>query len=470
VEAVKRGYSSVAAIPLNTAEGAVLGVLAMYSEEVDAFDDNEMKLLGDLANDLAYGIRALRGRAERLKMAAQLQQADRMVAVGTLAAGVAHEINNPLAYVVAALGFLDEELSVLARELPPGRLREARESLSDAHDGAGRVTTIVRDLKTFSRADEERSGPVDLHRVIDSSINLASNAFKHRAQLVKDYGRIPQVLGNEARLGQVFLNLLINSAQAFREGSMERNEIRVTTRTDDAGRAIVEVGDTGIGMTREVARHVFDPFFTTKPVGVGTGLGLFICRNIVAAAGGEISIDSEPGRGTVLRVALPPAPAGALVATPGPAVSDDAPRRRGWILVVDDEPAIGTAVQRALQAEHDVVVMTTAREARERIASGERFDAIVCDLMMPLMTGMDLHRELTTLAPDQAERMVFLTGGAFTTSARQFLESCRNGLLEKPVTSNDLRALVRALIATPEAGAAERLAQPDARIASSLRA
>jgi CheY-like chemotaxis protein len=327
-----------------------------------------------------------------------------------------------------------------------GRLGEVRQALSDARDGARRVTTIVRDLKTFSRADEERSGPLDLHPVLESSVQMAFTELKHRARVVKAFGPVPPVAANEARLGQVFLNLLINAAQAIPAGRVEENEIHVSTRTDASGRAVVEVRDTGTGMPPEVARHAFDPFFTTKPVGVGTGLGLFICRNIVAALGGEIAAETL-ARGTLFRVVLPPAqPPAAEPPRSAPGASGGGRGRRGRILVVDDEAAVGSALRRLLQAEHEVTVTTCARDARDRLSRGERFDAILCDVMMPAMSGIELHAEIEAIAPEQADRVVLLTGGAFTAAAREFLERWPHRRLDKPVDVDELRAAVRALV------------------------
>ena len=308
---------------------------------------------------------------------------------------------------------------------------------------------VVRDLKTFSRADEERRVQVELRPVIESSINMVFNEIKYRARLVKDYGKTPPVLANEARLGQVCLNLLVNAAQAIPEGRIDENEIRVSTKTDDLGRAVVEVRDSGPGIPPDVLKQVFDPFFTTKPTGVGTGLGLSICHNIVTGLGGEIIVESQLDEGTVFRVVLPAAPppaegdAGTEPALMTPSVAH---RPRGRVLVVDDEPAICAALKRVLAPEHEVVALTSALEARSRIARGEHFDVILCDLMMPKMTGMDLHAEFTVLAPDQAERMVFVTGGAFTEKARRFLGTVPNIRLEKPFDTAGLRALIRGLV------------------------
>ncbi|WP_240358192.1 ATP-binding protein [Myxococcus vastator] len=241
---------------------------------------------------------------DRKAMQAQLVVSDRLAAVGTLAAGVAHEINNPLAFVLSNLSFLAGELHALARELPSGRMGELEEVLREATDGAHRVRQIVRDLRTFSRGDDEVATAVNVQAVLESAITLARSELKQRAQLVRDYREVPLVEGNEGRFGQVFLNLLINAAQAIPLGRSEQHEVRLTLRK--AGdRVVIEVRDTGVGMPPEVRARIFDPFFTTKPVGEGTGLGLSICHGIVTGFGGDISVESEEGRGSTFRVSLP---------------------------------------------------------------------------------------------------------------------------------------------------------------------
>ncbi|HEX9290581.1 MAG TPA: cache domain-containing protein [Anaeromyxobacteraceae bacterium] len=441
--AARHGYTSVVAFPL-AAEGATLGALAIYAVEADGFDRDEMKLLAELADDLAFGMVALRGRDERTRMTEQLVQADRLVAMGTLAAGVAHEINNPLAYVVAGLDFTTQAVAQVSGELEPGRLDEVDQVLSEMREGCRRIRQAVQDLKTFSRGDEESREALAVGDLLDSSINMALNEIRHRARVVKRYGPTPLVHGNASRLGQVFLNLIINAAQAIPEGAADANEIRLATRTDPAGRAVVEVRDTGAGIAPEDLRRIFDPFFTTKPVGVGTGLGLAICRNIVASMGGEISVETELGKGSAFRVSLPPAPR----ADAGPEVEAAPERaaRRGRILAVDDEPLVGVAVRRALAAEHDVVTETTARAALDRLRAGERFDVILCDLMMPEKSGMELYAELARVAPDLAPRIVFLTGGAFTSTASAFLDATTNPLVEKPFETQQLRAVIRGFV------------------------
>jgi PAS domain S-box-containing protein len=405
--------------------------------------DGEGQRIGHLA--------MVRDTTERNRLQSELIVSDRMASVGTLAAGVAHEINNPLSVVVANLDCIAESLGRRARgdsaSATPEQndawfLEEIKAPLDDARDAAQRVRLIVRDLKIFSRSPtDEPMGSVDVNAVIESSLRMAWNEIRHRARLVKNYGIVPRVEANEARLGQVFLNLIVNAAQALQEGRAESNEIRVSTRL--AGeRVVVEVSDTGAGIPPEIINRIFDAFFTTKEVGVGTGLGLAICQRIVTGIGGELSVESEVGKGTTFRVAL-------LVARkveskpPAPIEHVQVAGRRGRILVVDDEELVLRGVQRTLSQEHDVVTVVAAKEALALCAGGEKFDLILCDLMMPDMTGMDLHRELSGVAPEQADRMIFLTGGAFTPKARHFLSETPKEHLEKPFDPANLRAIVR---------------------------
>jgi signal transduction histidine kinase len=382
-------------------------------------------------------------RAERRRMQQQLLIADRMASVGTLAAGVAHEINNPLSAVVANLELMARDMTRLCEEMEiTDQFHEVMDQLRDARDGADRLRHIVRDLKIFSRStDEERRGPVNVKRVLESSLRMAWNEIRHRARLEKEYGSVPPVEANDARLGQVFLNLIVNAAQSIRAGNAEQNLIRVATRLDEpSGRVLIEIRDTGSGIPPEMLPKIFDAFFTTKPVGIGTGLGLSICHRIVTSLGGEIQVESQVGKGTAFRVLLQPTTLEEEVAALLPDVTP--PPRRGRVLVIDDEPIIIKALDRLLVAEHEVTAASTAGEARERILAGEQYDVILCDLMMPQMTGMDLHAELLRVMPEQASRMVFLTGGAFTPDARAFLDQVPNQRVEKPFDTQHLRSII----------------------------
>jgi two-component system cell cycle sensor histidine kinase/response regulator CckA len=302
------------------------------------------------------------------------------------------------------------------------------------------VRQIVRDLRTFSRADDDHDKSVDIWRVIEWSVNMTMNEIRHRARLVKDLGAVPGVRGTETRLGQVFINLLVNAAQAIAAGSKADNEIRISTSTDADGWAVVRVSDTGPGIPADVLARIFEPFFTTKPTGVGLGLGLFVCHNLITGLGGTLTAVSPPGGGATFTMRLPPAAAPAEVASTATAPHAPAPRR-ARVLAVDDEPHVLRSIQRALAA-HEVVVADCGREALTRLADDTRFDVILCDLMMGDMTGMDLHRHLASLSTELAARVVFMTGGVFTDGAREFLAGVPNTCIEKPFDMAALRAMV----------------------------
>ncbi len=378
---------------------------------------------------------------ERRRLQTRLLLADRMVSVGTLAAGVAHEINNPLTYVIANLEYMRKQFEGL---VPADRKEGLDRALSQASEGAERVRQIVRNLRTFSRGDEDRRGPVHVQQVLEGSIEMAWNEIRHRARLIRDYRNVPPVEANEARLGQVFLNLLVNAAQAIHEGNASAHQIRVSVVAAEDNRVVVTIRDTGRGIPKELLGRIFDPFFTTKPVGVGTGLGLSICHGIVTALGGEITVESEVGAGSVFRVSLPPATV--AVAPQKQSAPMATAGRRGRVLIVDDEPNLRSSLGQILSIDHDVTTAGSAREALDAVTSGHPYDAILCDLMMPEMSGMELYDELSRIAPEQISRMIFLTGGAFTPRAQDFLDRVPNPRLEKPFDLDQLRTMLRKMV------------------------
>ena len=437
-------------------------LLGAYAVQRRAFAPDEVRFLEAAGGSLAAALARCRAEVERKELHAKLALADRMVSVGTLAAGVAHELNNPLAYVNANVTFLAEQVAHLGTLLAASTrvdgevadvLAQVAEASRDAKDGVDRMRIIVRDLKMLSRADDASVGPVELGPVLDSCVNVAWNELKHRARLVKDVQHLPTVRGSAGRLGQIFLNLLVNAAQAMPEGPADRQEIRVSARPLDGERVVIEVSDTGCGIPPENLGRIFDPFFTTKAPGVGTGLGLSIVHGIVTAMQGEITVESTVGRGSTFRVVLPVAPQepgdeAPVEADAAPALAPTRPRAR--ILVVDDEPLVGTVLERTLGEEHDVLVCGGAREALDRLERGETFDLVFSDLLMPGLTGMDLHAELARTRPELARRMVFLTGGACTEAAREFLAQPGMECVEKPFDLESLRqAIARRLPPAP---------------------
>jgi signal transduction histidine kinase/ActR/RegA family two-component response regulator len=373
----------------------------------------------------------------------KLIQSERLTVAGQLAAGVGHEINNPLAFVMGNLHVALEQLAVVAREegaTVADRLREPLHALEDARRGAERIRVIVKDLRTLARADDTRLGPVDVHAALEFSVALAMPHLRHRAQVERRYGAVPPVRANEARLGQVFLNLLVNAAQAIPEGDATRHRVTLVTRRE-GDLVVVEVSDTGSGMSPEVLSRIFEPFFSTKAQSEGMGLGLSICLGIIHSMEGELKAESEPGRGSTFRVTLKMSEV-QVVSSHASArtVADVQARKR--VLVVDDEPGIGSVMKRILGRVHDVVVLQSGRDALALLREDDGFDRVFCDLMMADLTGMDLYERLAEARSECLSRFVFMTGGGFTERAREFLARVSTPRIDKPFEPEVIRALV----------------------------
>ena len=391
-------------------------------------------------------------RAERRKIQEQLLISERMASVGTLAAGVAHEINNPLSVVAGNLQILkqDFESVVRARGAPPGTesvvaaaSSSFQEAVADAEEATERVRLLTRDLRVFSHPDEVKREAVDVHKVLESAIRMARNELRPRAMVVRRFGNVPKVQANEARLGQVFLNLLVNAAHAIPEGHREDQTITLVTGRQDE-MITVDVIDTGVGIPPEVLPRIFDIFFTTKPVGIGTGMGLAICHRILTSLGGRIEVQSRVGEGTTFRVALRRARSGATteVSVQPLKLAAPASERTASVLAIEDEPALGRVLPRLL-SPHRVTVVERAMEALARILADEPFDVILCDIMMPEMTGMEFYRQLARVRPEIARRVVFMSGGVFTPGVRSFLDEIPNRCVDKPLDIDALRRLIR---------------------------
>jgi len=405
--------------------------------------DGSASPVTDAAERIAGSVLVFRDASERRLSQSSALVTDRMASMGLLAAGVAHEVNNPLASVLANAEFGQQLAMKLAETFHSSHHAELLEVLRDICDGAERIRRIVRDLRVFSRSEEDTRSCVDIQQVMDSTLRLAWNEIRHRARLVKDFGPTPSVEMSESRLGQVFLNLVINAAQAIPEGRAETNEVRITMGEGKGGRAVIRITDTGEGMSSETMGRLFQPFFTTKPIGTGTGLGLSMCHRFLTEVNGTIRFESELGKGTTVEVTLPSIVHGRETDPAGPPVDNlNFGHQRGHIMIVDDDPDIVSAFRRALGRAHELTAVLSGAEAIELLREGGRFDVIFCDLMMPDITGMDLYEVLSKEAPDQADKIVFLTGGAFTARARQFLDEVSNQCIEKPFGIRQILSLV----------------------------
>lgn len=367
-----------------------------------------------------------------------LVRAERLAALGRLSASVGHEINNPLSYVIGNLEYVSKELS-------QGRASQGvQEALRDAASGADRIRRIVHELRAFVRGtDRDRRELVDAREVLEAAVKLVWSELRHRARLERDLKEVPKLYADPIRLTQVFVNVLMNAVQAIPEERAGRPESVITLRTRElpSGLVAIEIEDTGIGISEADRPRLFEPFFSTKPQDKGTGLGLFVSLGIVSALGGRIDVESHEGRGTLVRVVLP-IPEGVVPvmervsSLPPPSVKN----RR--LLVVDDDVLVARTLVRLL-SDHRVEVVTSGREAMAKLASeGNEFDLVLCDLMMPDVTGMDLYEEVEKKHPGLAGRFVFISGGGVTERSRRFLEVHADRVLPKPIDSAQLIRLL----------------------------
>jgi two-component system, cell cycle sensor histidine kinase and response regulator CckA len=382
-------------------------------------------------------------------------QSEKLASIGMLAAGVAHEINNPAAFVLANIEALTGHLRLLqekVRELPepvvaglglPDVLFEATAILQESKEGMARIHRIVRDLGSFSRADDDAAAAtIDVNAAVESALTMLRNEIKYRARLERDLRARQAVRGNQARLGQVFLNIIINAAQALDETAAKRNVVRVRT-FDDGESVVVEITDNGPGIPSEVVPRIFDSFFTTKPRGIGTGLGLPISLGIVRGLGGQLSVESRPGEGATFRVRLPAVPrAPSTVTLPSEVTPPprEYPKRR--VLAIDDEALLLKAYRRMLSDFHACETALGGVEGLRALERDAGYDIVLCDLQMPELSGMALHEVVRARWPALAERFVFVTGGAFSPDAKRFLEESVCAIIQKPFRVEDLLALI----------------------------
>ena len=404
------------------------------------------RFIPDEAGQFSRAIVAVVDMSDERELQQRLLLSERMSAIGTLTASVLHEIKNPLTFVWNHLRTLRA-----SGALSPG----VEELIHEAYDGAERIRSITNEINGLSHGGASGTNEVvNLKNALNDAVRIAQPEVQHRASVALELEEGDLfVRGSETRVGQVFLNLIVNAAQAIEPGDLSRNTITIRARSVEKDRVYVEIQDTGPGIPPQLLRRVFDPFVTTKPAGRGTGLGLSICRRIVHSLEGTIDLQSHPGQGTVVRVVLKQAtrrPKPLSVRPPSVSATRRALGPSLRVLVVDDEPVIARLIQKAL-VEHKV---TIAHDGREAVAMmGETaYDVVLCDLIMPEMTGMDVYRAALQRSTPMHDRIVFMTGGAFTQRARDFLQSVPNLRIEKPFELAHLeRTIYEAAAAAPEA-------------------
>ncbi len=465
-----RSIRSSIVFPL-TLEQRLLGVLNINRvDKREPFDPDDLVAAGLLANQAALALDNVRlvgelnARIAEVKATqGKLVQAERLASIGQLAASVAHEINNPIAYVI---GNLEYVLPNLARALPtrpvPGEdwhahllswwagigadtgFAEICRALSEAQEGAGRIRDIVNDMRVLARVDTKLETVIDLNRAVRSAARLAAAEIRGHAELILDLCDAAWVRGNPGQLSQVFLNLLINAAQAIQPSVGPGAHIRVTTAV--IGDQIqAEVSDTGVGIPLLHQPRIFEPFFTTKPAHLGTGLGLAISRDTVHRHGGDLRFVSQPGRGTTFTLTLPRSlDAGTLPdqrRTPPPPAKHQSNRVR--VLFVEDEEALHHAYRRYFEPEFEVITAVSGTEALSLIAGGTALDWVITDIVLPGQSGIDLYERVKVHDARLAEHFIFVTGAAAQPEVRAFVQRIANPVFEKPFDFGTVRSLLR---------------------------
>jgi PAS domain S-box-containing protein len=386
---------------------------------------------------------------------------EKMATLGRLAAGITHEINNPAAYVFLNISQLQESLRTISNcideyrktlrglDAPVAAEMEARETelgvsqamgdisaiLSDSLEGMQRIRSITQDLRFFAHTRDELARPFDLNEVVESAISIARHEVRHRARLTRNAQKLPLCVGDAMRFVQVVVNLLVNAAQAIEEGHIDDNEVRVSTYAR-GDRIFLEVADTGCGIPPESLPHIFDLFFTTKEPGAGTGLGLSICYEIVKRHGGEIRVESTVGRGSTFIVEMPAGKARASVPAAAPKAAEEPPAR---VLLIEDEIALRRALARVLT--HDLHMAATGREALEILARDQSWDVILCDVLMPDVSGIEVFQRIQSDWPELVPRVLFVTGGVRAELAAVLRKSGRP-IMEKPITPQALNEMI----------------------------
>ena len=360
--------------------------------------------------------------ASQQALHARLQAADRMAVAGSLASGLAHEINNPLTVVRLNLPLL---FDTGPAELP--------ELVEEMQASVARIEAIVGDLAALSPARADAIEDVATDRALQHAVTLASNELRHRAEISIETTAAPAVRIARTKLTQAMVNLLIHLARELEQTASPRMIVR--TRTAPDGRSLVELVASSVVFGSEAKSRMFEPFFSSRVDGFGGGLGLYYSHSVVTGAGGTIEVDSDPERGTTIRIAFPPAkPVAAAV----PQVQ--AGQQRVRVLVIDDEAAVGRAIKRVL-AHCEVEVSTSGADGISRYED-LRPDLVLCDLMMPELSGPVVYEMLRARFPDIDQRIVFMTGGVFTTKTQTFVDTTTLPVLKKPVALTQLRELV----------------------------
>ncbi len=421
---------------------------------------------------------SLRDVSERRRLQAEMAQADRVAAMGMLAAGIAHEINNPLACVLSNLENLSDDtaafLSTFSRFVTQmheqfgeedaarmmadfgnrpvaGMLKNMLEGFEDALSSTYRIREVTRALGIFSRVDTTSVGPVNVTHVLESAIAISSNEIRYRATLERDFGSLPTVVANDGLLAQLFLNLILTAVRSLNESTVAENTVVVRTRFE-RGLVFVIVDINGNAAVGEPGAVSSAASPVGQPLRFHSLHWLPVARKTLQDMGGDVEVTQEDGQIRKMVMSIP-ARAEQRTSTIVPVLAEVTPRsRRGRLLVVDDESGIRGIIRRMLQSEYDIVEADSGEAAMEVLARDADVDFILCDVMMPGMSGTEFHRRLSAMMPGLARRFAFITGGAFTELTRQYLAEVDVPCVDKPFQSAMLKKMVKTLMAERSGG------------------
>lgn len=401
-------------------------------------DTGEERLILSIINDVT----------DRQQMYNKMVLSDKLATVGTLTAGIIHEINNPMTFVATNLHYINDQLKMLnlndTNQVTQFMLL-LDEVINESILGASKIQEIIQELKGFSRIGHDEITPVYIHEILNFAIHMANPQYKLTATIETHYApNVPLLLLERNKLHQVFLNLIMNAAQAFEASQKKDNLISITTTVKD-NHIQIEFMDTGKGISPDIINKIFDPFFTTKPVGIGTGLGLSISQDIINQMGGEITVRSEINQGTTFTIRLlmkvklesPKDQINISLPTPKTQV-------RKSILIVDDDPVTLNILERILGKYHEIVTVNSSLEALKILSQKNKFDLVITDIHMPDVSGIDLYKFILNNHPGLERNMIFMSGGVMNETTNDFIIQTKNDLLLKPFTPEQLIHVINA--------------------------
>ncbi|MFI5324243.1 MAG: GAF domain-containing protein, partial [Thermodesulfobacteriota bacterium] len=448
------GSRIVLSIPLKH-RGQTIGVIHFTRRESGAFEKYELDVLYSLGSQIGTAVSKAKMFEEAGERAKELErlyrdlrttqdqliQTEKLASLGQLVSSIAHEINNPLTPI---LGY--SQMLLAAPETEEAKRQRYIEII---HNSADKVRKIVENLLSFARKDKPRREYVDMNEILRSAVELVEYQLGLENVVVTMHldSRLPKTMADAIQLHQVFTNLIVNAYHAIVGTSAGGGTIGITTGTVDRGQIEIVVSDTGAGIPEDIRRKIFDPFFTTKPTGLGTGLGLSVSYGIMKEHDGDITIDSEPGRGASFTVRLPVRDYRDYLlldedeAENGRSESDAALRKDRMVLIVDDDDLVSALISGILESDgYDVEIANNGEKALSKIGS-RTYSFIVCDIKMPQMNGKEFYCRVSEMNEKLAGRMIFMTGDS-SAETLEFIESTGNRFLPKPFKIDEFKEAI----------------------------